>query len=119
MCVMRRAVNLPQLDQNEMVAIRTAWFEEVGGAPTGNKCACFLHRLEAHVLPACFPEDSAPAAVLQHADVSVKNESVADPYCDCCAVAMERKAWSEPVAAGAISERGRLEVKLQMILGGA
>ncbi|KAK9918864.1 hypothetical protein WJX75_007628 [Coccomyxa subellipsoidea] len=56
-----KAVNLPQLDQNEMVAIRTAWFEEVGGAPTGNK------------------------------------------------LAMERKAWSEPVAAGAISERGRLE----------
>ncbi|CAL8471625.1 g11167 [Coccomyxa elongata] len=54
-----KAINLPQLDQNEMVAIRTAWFEEVGGAPTGNK------------------------------------------------LAMERKAWSEPVAAGAISERGR------------
>lgn len=30
-----------------------------------------------------------------------------------CAVAMERKAWSEPVAAGAISERGRLEVWIQ------
>jgi hypothetical protein len=29
------------------------------------------------------------------------------------AVAMERKAWSEPVAAGAISERGRLEVWIQ------
>lgn len=38
-----RAVNLPQLDQNEMVAIRTAWFEEVGGAPTGNKCASSSH----------------------------------------------------------------------------
>ncbi len=29
------------------------------------------------------------------------------------AVAMERKAWSEPVAAGAISERGRQQVHFQ------
>jgi hypothetical protein len=30
-------VNLPQLDQAEMVALRNAWFEQVGGPPTGNK----------------------------------------------------------------------------------
>lgn len=33
-----RAANLAQLDQKEMLAIREAWFEEVGGPPTGNKC---------------------------------------------------------------------------------
>ena len=36
-CMGCRALNLPRLDQNEMVEIRTAWFEEVGGPPTGNK----------------------------------------------------------------------------------
>jgi len=35
---LRRAANLTQLDQKEMLDIRTAWFEEVGGPPTGNKC---------------------------------------------------------------------------------
>lgn len=39
-----RAANLAQLDQKQMLAIREAWFEEVGGPPTGNKrdppCPC-------------------------------------------------------------------------------
>ena len=39
-----RALNLPRLDQTEMVEIRTAWFEEVGGPPTGNKCEGLPHR---------------------------------------------------------------------------
>ncbi len=32
-----RAANLARLDQKQMLAIREAWFEEVGGPPTGNK----------------------------------------------------------------------------------
>ena len=32
-----KSVNLTKLDQKEMVKIRDAWFEEVGGPPTGNK----------------------------------------------------------------------------------
>ncbi|KAK9840654.1 hypothetical protein WJX81_007501 [Elliptochloris bilobata] len=54
-----KALHLQTLDQDEMIAVRTAWFEEVGGPPPGNK------------------------------------------------LAMERKAWSQPVDAGAISDRGK------------
>ena len=36
--ILCRAANLAQLDQKQMLAIREAWFEEVGGPPTGNKC---------------------------------------------------------------------------------
>jgi hypothetical protein len=32
-----RALHLPQLDQQEMIDIRTAWFDESGGPPPGNK----------------------------------------------------------------------------------
>lgn len=32
-----KSVNLNKLDQKEMVAIRDAWFDEVGGPPVGNK----------------------------------------------------------------------------------
>ena len=35
----RRAAHLRKLDQTEMLGIRTAWFEEVGGPPIGNKRA--------------------------------------------------------------------------------
>lgn len=52
---LRRAANLTQLDQKEMLDIRTAWFEEVGGPPTGNKCKALtpplispLHTLSLH-----------------------------------------------------------------------
>ena len=34
-----RASHLENLDQAEMLGIRAAWYEEVGGPPTGNKCA--------------------------------------------------------------------------------
>ena len=37
--VCRRAAHLRKLDQTEMLGIRTAWFEEVGGPPIGNKRA--------------------------------------------------------------------------------
>ena len=32
-----KSVNLTKLDQKEMITIRDAWFEEVGGPPNGNK----------------------------------------------------------------------------------
>ena len=35
----RRALHLETLDQAEMLAVRDAWFEEVGGPPPGNKRA--------------------------------------------------------------------------------
>ena len=38
-CWSCRATHLEQLDQAQMLGIRTAWFEEVGGPPIGNKCA--------------------------------------------------------------------------------
>ncbi|DBB04825.1 hypothetical protein WJX82_007389 [Trebouxia sp. C0006] len=56
-----KAVHLPTLDQKQMIDIRTAWFEECGGPPPGNK------------------------------------------------LALERTAWQQPVSAGAISERGKLQ----------
>lgn len=34
-----RAVQLPQLDQDEMLAIRQSWFDECGAPPPGNKLA--------------------------------------------------------------------------------
>ncbi|KAL3161552.1 hypothetical protein ABBQ32_010419 [Trebouxia sp. C0010 RCD-2024] len=34
-----KATHLPTLDQKQMVDIRTAWFEECGGPPPGNKLA--------------------------------------------------------------------------------
>ena len=37
-----RALYLPELDQEQMLAIRAAWFEENFGAPPGNKRARFL-----------------------------------------------------------------------------
>ena len=37
MAMLHRAANLAQLDQKEMLNMREAWFEEVGGPPTGNK----------------------------------------------------------------------------------
>lgn len=33
-----RAVHLPELNQQAMMGIRDQWFEEVGGAPNGNRC---------------------------------------------------------------------------------
>jgi hypothetical protein len=36
-CVSCRALHLPELNQQAMVDIRSAWFEEVGGAPNGNR----------------------------------------------------------------------------------
>ena len=50
-----RAANLAQLDQKEMLAIREAWFEEVGGPPTGNKCEPPLPQPHhsALLLPSC------------------------------------------------------------------
>ncbi|KAK9803808.1 hypothetical protein WJX73_001553 [Symbiochloris irregularis] len=56
-----KAAHLQKLDQSAMVAMRAAWFEEVGGQPPGNK------------------------------------------------LANERKMWQQPVEAGAISDRGRLQ----------
>ena len=37
LAMLHRAANLAQLDQKEMLSVREAWFEEVGGPPTGNK----------------------------------------------------------------------------------
>ena len=37
--VWRRALHLQTLEQEEMIAVRAAWFEEVGGPPPGNKRA--------------------------------------------------------------------------------
>lgn len=34
-----RAIHLPELDQQKMVDIRGAWYEECGGQPPGNKSA--------------------------------------------------------------------------------
>jgi len=34
-----KSANLTKLDQKEMIGIRDAWFEEVGGPPVGNKLA--------------------------------------------------------------------------------
>ena len=44
---MCRAAHLRKLDQTEMLGIRTAWFEEVGGPPIGNKCVCLFFLLGA------------------------------------------------------------------------
>ena len=41
MAMLHRAANLAQLDQKEMLNMREAWFEEVGGPPTGNKRELF------------------------------------------------------------------------------
>ena len=45
-----RATYLQELDQKQMIDIRSAWFEECGGPPPGNKCEligmlpfCSLH----------------------------------------------------------------------------
>lgn len=56
-----KATHLQTLDQKQMIDIRSAWFEECGGPPPGNK------------------------------------------------LALERTAWQQPVSAGAISERGKLQ----------
>ena len=53
---LRRAANLTQLDQKEMLDIRTAWFEEVGGPPTGNKCKA--------PIPFKFPAADAQSALV-------------------------------------------------------
>jgi len=35
-----RAIGLPELDQERMLHIRNAWFEQMGGPPVGNKREC-------------------------------------------------------------------------------
>ncbi len=59
----RRAAHLRKLDQTEMLGIRTAWFEEVGGPPIGNKRACRSQRFEqtciAGPAPSCLPDSQA------------------------------------------------------------
>lgn len=36
--VLRRVLHLEELNQQTMLDIRNAWFEETGGAPNGNRC---------------------------------------------------------------------------------
>jgi hypothetical protein len=62
-----KAVFLDKLEQQQMMDIRTAWFEECGGPPIGNK------------------------------------------------LALERSAWQQPVASGAISQRGKQAAAEEMV----
>jgi len=55
---------MPKLDQQVMVDIRSAWFEEVGGAPNGNR------REEPPPLRASFPHPHLPG-ILQLAYLSL------------------------------------------------
>jgi len=50
-----RVVGLPELDQAKMVDIRNAWYEQLGGAPIGNK-------RESACRAACAPHSLAPTA---------------------------------------------------------
>ena len=104
-----------------MLATRTAWFEECGGPPIGNKCESPASAGDCRAWLACWPARLLGAKRLGMHGTTLHGTP---PFCLCAmscmqllicvlntfAVALERTAWQQPVSAGAISDRGKQAV---------
>ena len=127
LALLSRALHLPELDQERMVGLRAAWFDEAQGPPPGNKREWPAPALsEGRQQPAC----RRAATRLAHLKGSTQQCSYlrlpirlptrlpvapapappppTTPPLPLRAVPLERDAWQRPLqATQAISERGK------------
>ena len=96
-----RAHYLPAVDQEAMVAVRDAWFQEVGGPPAGNKRA----RGGRAGRRGAGGGWGAAVPPVRHRLPPSRLSQPPSPF----SVMLEKAAWTQPVSAGAISERGRAQ----------